>query len=243
MEIRQDLSLKLHQTLVLTPQLQLAIRLLQLSRLELADEINSQLESNPVLDEESDGADRMTFDEAAREGVDRPEGLDSPSRQEEPAEGESREPGASRAEEQDWEKFVDSYHGFTTGSEIRVSNEEYPSIEATATRRTTLNDHLMWQLQLSDLAGSDLEVGAFIIGNLDEDGRLVDVNAEECAAQTGAPAEAFERILARIQQFDPVGVAARDLRECLRIQALRHHPGNERLLKLIDRHLDRKSVV
>jgi RNA polymerase sigma-54 factor len=118
-----------------------------------------------------------------------------------------------------------------------VTNEDYPSIESTISRKGNLTDHLLWQLQLSDLDDAGREVGAYIIGNLNDDGYLLDVTEEEIAARTNADETFVREVLVRVQAFDPVGVAARDLRECLLIQARTHHPDNDRLRLLIEKHL------
>ncbi|MBM4395902.1 MAG: RNA polymerase factor sigma-54 [Deltaproteobacteria bacterium] len=237
MEIRQELSTKLLQKLVLTPQLQLAIKLLQLSRLELAEEIRSQLESNPVLDEESSGDSPVGYEEAAAETP--PPREDAPEAAMPEDAGNGGEPSAATGGVADgeWERFVEGYSRFSNGPSVRVSNEEFPSVEATVSRKTTLADHMMWQIQLSELDGRGRDIGAFIVGNLNEDGYLKDVTLEDVAEQAGATIEEVTEVLARIQSFDPVGVAARDLRECLLIQARTHHPGDERLVRLIEVHL------
>ncbi len=251
MEIRQELSTKLLQKLVLTPQLQLAIRLLQLSRLELAEEIRSQLEANPVLDEESSGSETVSFEEAASERTEPSEDMEARSARVEapdvrdgadggdggdPATSE-RDTADSRSADAEWEKFIDGYSKFSTGSQIRVSNEDYPSVEATISHKTTLTEHLTGQLQVAELDDRGREIGLMIIGNLSDDGYLTDITVEEIAEQAKAPVELVQLVLTRIQAFDPVGVAARNLRECLLIQARTLHPANERLARLIDVHL------
>ena len=237
MEIRQELSTKLLQKLVLTPQLQLAIKLLQLSRLELAEEIRSQLESNPVLEEESSGNETVSFEEASSERA-------SSSIEAEAEEARPRdrtvgdgEDGGFPPDDAEWEKFVDGYSHFSSGPSVRVSNEDYPSVENTVGNKTSLFEHLTWQLNLSELSDADKEIGGLLIGNLNDDGYLVDVDVEEVAAQAGRPVEVVLAVLARIQTFDPVGVAARNLKECLLIQARTFHASNERLALFIEKHL------
>lgn len=240
MEIRQELTQKLLQKLVLTPQLQLAIRMLQLSRLELAEEIRQQIESNPVLDDEPGDSETMSIEdvEAKSEGGEAPlASSEGPSTEAGEAEGRAVESPLERGEVEAWEKYVEGYNRFGTGPQVRVTNEEFPSIETTVSRRQTLQEHLLWQLQLSDLDDEGRRIGAFLIGNLDEAGYLTGVTLDEVSALTGTTPEAVERALCRVQTFDPVGVCARDLRECLLIQARTHHPDNERLALLIERHL------
>ena len=245
MEIRQELSTKLLQKLVLTPQLQLAIKLLQLSRLELAEEIRSQLESNPVLEEEADGEPTVAFDEAASERPNAVAENDGLAAREPEPEAEERE-APSSGSESEWAHLIEDYNRFSTGPSVRVSNDEFPSVEATVARKTTLADHLMWQIQLSELSERDREIGAVIVGNLNEDGYLKDVTSEDLARQAGVEVADVERVLSRIQSLDPVGVAARDLKECLLIQARTYHPDNRRLALLIERflpELERKNFA
>ena len=239
MEIRQELSQKLLQKLVLTPQLQLAIRMLQLSRLELAEEVRQQLESNPVLEDEPGDSDTVSLEEVASLG-DSEEA--APAAMPEPAETvESEqpvpEPPSDRREVEAWENYVDAYSRFGSAPQVRVSNDEFPSIETRVGRRETLAEHLMWQLQLSDLDEERRRIGAYLIGNLDEAGYLTGVTLDEAATQLGVGVADVEDVLRRIQTFDPVGVCARDLKECLLIQARFHHPDNENLVRLIEHHL------
>ena len=238
MELRQELSTRLLQKMVLTPQLQQAIRLLQLSRQELVEEINTQMESNPTLEEESDDSGTITYEEATRDvpslesppvvpsddGSEGDSGREAPNRQE-------------RAEREDWEKYVDDYNRFTTGPSIQVGNEDFPSVESTVSPRTTLGEHLMWQLNLSELTGPARHVGILVIGNLNEDGYLVDMTIQELAAQAQTTEAVAVASLTRIQTFDPVGVAARNLAECLSIQARVHHADDPRLQILVERYL------
>ncbi len=237
MEIRQELTQKLLQKLVLTPQLQLAIRMLQLSRLELAEEIRQQLESNPVLEEEPGDSETVSLEEVRTEGEDgeRTVAQEAPGTVTDP--GRQTESPLGRGDIEAWRRYVEEYNRFGTGPQIRVTNEELPSLEASVTRRQTLQEHLLWQLRLSDLDEEERRIGAFLIGNLDEAGYLTGVTLEEVAQATGASPQAVERTLARVQTFDPVGVCARDLRECLLIQARTYHPDNDRLARLIERHL------
>ncbi len=238
MEIRQEQSLKLLQKLVLTPQLQMAIRLLQLSRMELVEEVRQQLESNPVLEEDGIDEQTLSYDDPTREVSEGEPSVAPPRSEPEEAVGEEADRRqSSQDQEVQWEQFVEDYGRFSSGPQVRVSNEEYPSVEATVSRKGNLTDHLLWQLQLSDLREADREIGAFLVGNLNEDGFLKDLTVEEAAARLGVPEERVRGVLRRIQTFDPVGVGARDLQECLLIQARTHHPGNERLQLLLERFL------
>ena len=203
LEIKQ--SLKQTQQLVITPQLQQAIKLLQLTRMELVDLIEDEIKENPLLEvSELDEEDEPKGD---RE----PEVVVEPERTPEvKGEGEG-------SDDFDWESYVEnynlvSYRGF-------VDTDEKPSFENFVFKKTNLVDHLMWQLRLSDLTEEEERIGLWIIGNIDEDGYLK-ATIDEVAQATGTDELRAEELLKKIQQFDPVGVGARDLKECL-LQQLR----------------------
>ena len=209
-EIKQQL--RLSQQLVITPQLQQAIKLLQLSRMELADLVQQELQENVVLEESIEGVDDLP-----REVVADSEEAPTPSSEERSEVPENRE--ASNAEkiaDIDWQSYAEAYPQTGFQNEIR-EDDERRSLEGTLTRRETLAEHMTWQLQLSDLDAAERVGAEWIIGNLDEDGYLR-ADLEEIARRSGVSLEVVEQALAKIQLFDPAGVAARDLRECLLLQ-------------------------
>ena len=209
-EIKQQL--RLSQQLVMTPQLQQAIKLLQLSRMELADLVQQELQENVVLEESIEGVDDLP-----REVVADSEEAPTPSSEERSEVPENRE--ASNAEkiaDIDWQSYAEAYPQTGFQNEIR-EDDERRSLEGTLTRRETLAEHMTWQLQLSDLDAAERVGAEWIIGNLDEDGYLR-ADLEEIARRSGVSLEVVEKALAKIQLFDPAGVAARDLRECLLLQ-------------------------
>jgi RNA polymerase sigma-54 factor len=115
--------------------------------------------------------------------------------------------------------------------------DERRSLEATVATRATLPDHLAWQLQLASLPPDQEEAAGWIIGNLDDDGYLR-ATVEEIARQSGVPIPAVEAALQRVQEFDPTGVAARDLRECLLLQAKTLGLQDPLVLQILEHHLD-----
>lgn len=244
MEIRQELSQRLVQKLVLTPQLQMAIRLLLLSRMELVQEVRKQLETNPVLEEDSSDSDAVSLEETL--GAREAEGprLDG----EERGDSESSERPRSPLEDGDisaWRRFVEGYRQFSGQSSSREDVERLPGLESTVARKTSLYDHLLWQLNLSDLDDFQKRVGAFIIGNLDRDGYLREFTSQEIAREMGCSVESAEEVIVRLQTFDPVGVCARDLKECLLVQARTYYPDNLKLQLLVQNHLhdlERRNV-
>jgi RNA polymerase sigma-54 factor len=205
-ELRQQL--KLTQQLIMTPQLQMAIKLLQLSRLELMDTIRQELEENPALEEVVDSAADEPLGEAS-EAVGAPP-TEMPANQEVTIQEKIHD-------EIDWSGFLED---FSTPSRVTVESEdrEAPKYEAFITRKESLNDHLLWQFLMTKPSLEDEGIASLIIGNLNRDGYL-EISVEEIAAANAVAPEQVEKILALLQTFDPVGVCARDLRECLLIQA------------------------
>jgi RNA polymerase sigma-54 factor len=214
LEIRQ--VQKLTQQLVMTPQLQQAIKLLQLSRVELEEMVLKELQENPALEE---GPAEET--EASAE----------PPRPETPAAATAPDPvelvlnrelsAVDKIGTLDWQEYLDTHsnsiHGSLTAEATAEDGDSPPSWENSLTKKTTLEDHLIWQLRLSKITERESTIGLHVIQNLDENGYLVLTTEEICNA-TESSAEEVEKVLRRIQFFDPVGVAARDLRECLLIQ-------------------------
>ena len=203
-ELKQNL--KLSQQLIMTPQLQQAIKLLQLSRLELVDVIQQEIEENPLLEdfsgEDEGDAEVKAVPEAEGEVV-KPSG---PS-EELTGEGDGKE-------EFDWNSYLEDYGPM--GVTYSREDVEGPTWENVLTKDGSLTDHLLWQLHLSRFTELERSVGEQIIGNLDGNGYLA-ATFDEITVE-GADAAFIEEVLKKIQQFDPPGVAARDLKECLLIQ-------------------------
>ena len=223
LELKQHM--KLSQQLVMTPQLQQAIKLLQLSRMELADLVREEMEQNPLLEDPENQEPEME-EKAPGEPSLEADSIPAP----EPAESQKTEEVKGEEGENkdiDWEQYLESYQtlGSTAPSgKSSSSSEELPSYEATLTKPTTLFDYLAWQLRLSRMNEIEERVGTLIIGNLDDDGYFKIEGFEgdpliRVTQEAGASIAVAERVLKRIQQFDPVGVASRDLQECLLIQA------------------------
>jgi RNA polymerase sigma-54 factor len=221
LEIKQ--SLKLSQQLIMTPQLQQAIKLLQLSRLELVDLVQNEMQENPVLDEAPE--DYQTEEAKADNGE---QNLEQQMAEVKPA------AGIDSKSDIDWDNYLENYSA--SAYTASYEDEERPSFESTMTRKTSLTDHLLWQLRLAQLAPEEEEIGSLIIGNLDEDGYL-QADIAEIAAQEGIAVEVAAGVLKKVQEFDPVGVAARNLQECLLIQA--YHLGLTGSLaeQILERHL------
>ncbi|HSL91498.1 MAG TPA: RNA polymerase factor sigma-54 [Candidatus Limnocylindrales bacterium] len=216
LELRQ--SLKLSQQLVMTPQLQQAIKLLQLSRLELQQAIREELEINPVLEETQEGSPegedgRETEGEPEEAVVAVPESAE-PAKEEQSLRGEG-----GLIDRLDWNYyFGDGSPSEGRGERERDDEEGRPYYENLLTRTPTLAEHLEMQMGLSEVEENLRRVASYLIGNIDENGYLK-TSAEEAAEALSEPLETVERAIATIQSLDPTGVGARDLRECLMIQA------------------------
>jgi RNA polymerase sigma-54 factor len=204
MAIQQKLHTKLVQKLILTPSLQQAIKLLPMSTLELADLLNQEMVENPLLEE-------VPTEEL--------QPAEQQQQQEKPADQQPADKGDAW-DDADYEYFFGDY--LDDGYRSRTPSEvkELPPIENTLSTAASLSDHLLWQLSLQTDDDRLKEIGSAIVGNLDDDGYLV-ASVEEIAAMGEWPVADVERALQHVQTFDPIGVAARDLQECLWLQ-IRH---------------------
>jgi RNA polymerase sigma-54 factor len=223
LEIKQ--SLKLTQQLIMTPQLQQAIKLLQLSRLELLTAINQELETNPILEE--------TLEE------DDPEAWEGASEETEeilPAESAPAEITVESkvGDDFDWESYLEDKIPPSIRQERE--NRDFPTIENLSSITPSLKSHLLWQLQMSPVTDEEKLIGVLIIGNIDEDGYL-QTSVEELAKELQRSDSEVEQVLKKIQEFEPVGVGARSLEECLLIQVEVKRLDNPLLHPIINSHL------
>jgi len=200
-ELRQDL--KLTQQLIMTPQLQQSIKLLQLSRIELANAINQELEKNPLLEEET--LDSETPDESSTSGEEK---KTLANIKEVTGEGDGRD-------DFEWDNFIEDFG--PVGITYSREDGEKPSLENMLTKTASLADHLLWQLNLSRFTKVERRIGEQIIGNLDGNGYLIS-DIYEIASLEDVEPEQVGEVVKKIQEFDPPGIAARDLKECLLIQ-------------------------
>jgi RNA polymerase sigma-54 factor len=212
LEIRQ--VQKLAQQLVMTPQLQQAIKLLQLSRIELQEMVTTELAENPALEEVPAGETEPVEQASSEVQPSGPEPVEEPILTREPS-------GVDKVGTLDWQEYLDTHsnsiHGSLTAEAGGDDGDGPPSWENSLTKKTSLEDHLIWQLRLSKITEKEENIGLYIVGNLSENGYLT-LPLEEVCAATGATPEETEAVLKKILFFDPVGVAARDLRECLLAQ-------------------------
>jgi len=224
---RIGLSLKVAQKQILTPGLVQMVSVLALNRLELREMISQEVTANPVLEELPDDAPTMEEITQKTEATPAPDTA---------ADAEIRAgDNHDSFQEIDFGSFFDDYldPGYKSpAAEIT----EKPSFENFLAKPSSLADHLEWQLNLSICSDEVRDAGHSIIGNLNEDGYLT-ASLEEIAQTGGQSPENVERALALIQEFDPLGVAARDLRECLLLQLRTLAPDNHLATSIVSDHL------
>ena len=220
-ELRQQL--KLAQQLVMTPQLQMAIKLLQLSRVELLDTIQQELVENPTLEETQEAqTDEPTEDAPEQKQT------------------ESNPTDEVRVEEKlrediDWQNYIDEYNS-TGRTKFEFEERSAPQYETFIAQKESLSDHLLWQLMMTLPSKQEEKIGSTIIGNLNQDGYLA-VSLEEIANTTDTSVEQVENVLMLMHTFDPIGVCARNLSECLLLQAGQLHLDSPVLTEIINNHL------
>jgi len=224
---RLGLHLKVAQKQILTPGLVQMVSVLALNKLELREMINQEMVANPVLEELPDEVPLL-------EDVEKKTTAEKPA--EPPADtGVVAGDNHDSFQEIDFGSFFDDYldPGYRSPEAEVV---EKPSFENFLSQPSSLSDHLEWQLSLSISSDAVREAGQSIIGNLNEDGYLT-ATLEEIAQSGGHTLEDVHAALALVQEFDPLGVAARDLRECLLIQLRALAPDNTLAQHIVSEHL------
>jgi RNA polymerase sigma-54 factor len=221
LELRQQL--KLTQQLIMTPQLQMAIKLLQLSRLELLDTVRQELEENPALEEMQDtGADEQLDEQEEAPAAEQPDAQEVTIEE-------------KLNDDIDWSNYLDEYN--TPGrTHYESEDRDTPKFEAFIARKESLKDHLLWQFLMTKPTKKEEEIASLIVGNLNKDGYL-DVSVDEIAKMGQGEPEHVEEMLLKMQTFDPVGVCARNLSECLLIQARHLGLDNTIITEIITNHL------
>ena len=210
MALEQKLSVRMSQRLVMTPSLQQAIKLLQMSKLELLEELQLELTENPVLEESQLEVES------------------TPERNE--AEEEDRSP----FDDIDYESYFQDVDTGFVPQPRSDPGRELPSFEATLSKPQNLTDHLTWQLEMNSPDDRTKQIGRAIIGNLNSDGYLR-ATVEEIQDMGPFEEDEVRRTLETVQQFDPVGVACRDLTECMLVQ-LEHLGQTGTVAEIIVRH-------
>ena len=219
MKLSQELALKQVQTLKLTPQLQLAVKVLQANQVQLNEMIEQEVMENPVLD--------------AGEVISKIDSLDSQ---------DYFEPETERTQllqyVKDFEKYFAESQDQYSGSYISPSNRsEESSIEEYVASRKDLKDILDEQLCLSTSTPIERRIGSYIIANLDHNGYLGE-DVSKIANSLMVEFDQVERVLILLQGFDPAGIAARDLRECLLIQYHQKELNDSLIRRILEEHLE-----
>jgi len=216
--LRVELSQKQTQKLVLTPKMQQAMHMLQLPLLELETYLRQQLVENPVLEElpPTEDGQGSSDDEAAGAG--------------------------ERELELISETFEDAWNDYYyEGSDLSCNREDEEAkrafVESSITKKESFASYLLNQLRLATDDEEEYRIGEWIIGEIDDRGYFTSSVAQGAEA-LGVPTETVESVLAKIQTFDPTGVGARDLRECLLLQIEARYPDNKLLRELVSSHLD-----
>ncbi len=222
LQIRQNL--RQTQQLVMTPQLRQAIKLLQYNHQDMITALEAEIRENPFLED-------VPLDEPFAEA-------EAPNRNDLKAlEDEVKEPKLPEIDSlgSDWESYLESYGG--DYAPVDRDYSERPPLENMVSYEHNLFDHLLEQLQLSRIEGDDRRIALELIGNVDENGYL-DWELEEVARNLKMDVSDVERVLGKVQEFDPTGIAARDVRECLLLQARAADPPNELVVRILEEAFD-----
>lgn len=250
--MRPSLQLKMGQQLTMTPQLQQAIRLLQLSTLDLQQEIQEALETNPLLDVEEDfketsdntssdeySSDSHTKDSASSNDSDTLESAPTDSHDVDTSEALTKESiSEDLPTDSSWDDYISA--GPSTAGSGNLP-EEHQVYQGETTE--SIQDYLFWQMRLTPFSETDEAIATAIIDAIDEKGFLT-VTCEDILESLGDEAvelDEVEAVLKRVQFFDPVGVAARDLKECLTLQLSRYPsetPYISETKAILDKHID-----
>lgn len=224
MAVQLKQSMNLSQTLRMTPQLQQAIKLLQLSRMELETAIHKELEENPILEETLD----LKEDDLKRtKEVDAQVGSTGEANQE-------NMQNPQKQDEFDWESYVESSQ--KPPQQFTGGNEEIMNYENVISTTENLHDYLAWQAKMYGFNEEEFSIAEVLINYIDDDGYILTPLAEICE-QEKIPVEDLEDVLKFVQEFDPPGVGARDLKECLLIQAKHLEEDTHDLVHMITTHL------
>jgi RNA polymerase sigma-54 factor len=238
MGIQLKQGLRQQQNLVMTPQLQQAIKLLQLNHMELAELINQELTENPVLEEVGESetpednvetaAEGETFDPEIQQQNDEASQIQEPKPEEQSLAGK---------DEVNWDAYLEDFNeGSGSAPSMKETPDETPSYENTLTKTNSLEEHLQWQLSMLNLMENEKRLASLIIAGLNDDGYF-EGDLTLIATQAGIELEDAEEVLKMIQHFDPIGIGARSLKECLLIQARLLQPRQPVVETIIEKHM------
>ncbi|HIF50643.1 MAG TPA: RNA polymerase factor sigma-54 [Thiotrichaceae bacterium] len=244
--MKASLQLRIGQSLTMTPQLQQAIRLLQLSSIELQAEVQDALESNMMLevDEGEAGQNASSEENPGKTEEVKAESSEQPEPSDQVPEMNQETIPDELPVDSGWDDVYDSTPSFTKTSS---GDNNYDGFENQDTSEKTLREHIKWQLNLTPASDADKVIAMTIVDSLDDDGYLTE-SLEDILATIGddlaeeeVGIEEVEAVLRMIQSMDPVGVASRDIKECLSLQLNHCEPDTHRLeeaKKLVANYLD-----
>jgi RNA polymerase sigma-54 factor len=248
MELKQHM--KLSQQLVMTPQLQQAIKLLQLSRMELLEQVREEMEQNPLLEQPDETVEGDMSEKAPGEASLEADNAEPPAGMEGGTSPLTEEvkggEGGDGPGEIDWEAYLNSYQfnePTTASNKGNLATDDLPSFEANLVQKEDLAAHLAAQLGFLKLNDAERRVAMLILGNLDDEGylKLPDVEGDpliRLANEADVSVPLAEKVLRKIQHLDPRGCGARDLQECLLVQvAVMKDPAAALLGTILKRHM------
>jgi len=233
MAIKLSQNLKQTQTLLMTPQLQQAIKMLTLTHMEMANVISHEMTENPLLEEKGSENTEERIDDPIISGLER-EVLEADR------DNFSEQPLMTNQNDNfDWQKYVDTYESgqMASGSFERKSVNDAPNYENMVSKGETLAEHLEWQLRMDNLSEEEWRIANFIIGNVNDDGYLA-TPFEEMLEDLGVIEGDALYVLDKIQNLDPIGCGSRDLTDCLLAQAKILEERSPLLEKIIKNHLE-----
>lgn len=232
MALEAKLVQKLGQTLTMTPQLQQAIKLLQLGRLEYKEAIEKELLENPILEEMRDEDSFQAQDVGSSDAT--------PSQETVIFEGDGSSDGDSSEPKVDWENYLESFsdHSGASTPKGTMDFEDRPALENSIHRTETLSEYLINQVRMLELTDDELRIASHIIGNLDKDGYLC-VTHEEIAEECGATIEDIEHVVSEMRYVEPAGICSRNLTECLLTQLDHMGLASGIEAQIVSNHLDK----
>jgi RNA polymerase sigma-54 factor len=231
--MKHSLNLKLGQHLSMTPQLQQAIRLLQMSTLDLQQEIQQALDSNLMLEVDEEDASFLTTDVLPEKPSENTDTITS--------EGSDSEIPEDLPLDSSWDDFYDS----ESESASNQSSAETPDFETLRGNESTLTDHLLWQLELCPFSDRDHDIALAIIDSINTEGYLIssleDIHQGLQSQMDDLELDEVKAVLHRVQNFDPSGIAAIDLQDCLKLQLMQLPEQTlyrKEALKIVSEHLE-----
>jgi RNA polymerase sigma-54 factor len=229
--IKMSQSLKQTQSLMMTPQLQQAIKLLTLTHLEMTNLIAQEMVENPMLEEMDNEISKEEADEVTREDMETREATaDNFS-------GPELIDGAR--ETFDWENYAESFNSNSSAPSVKenYSSEDMPNYENMVTKSMSLPDHLEWQLKMENVSDEEMDFATLVIHSINDEGYL-SANIDELISQTKLDRQEALDVISMIQHFDPVGCGSQNLQECLLVQAQNLPERSPVLEMLISKHLN-----